>query len=137
MNKKLSKVLALCLVVVMAFSITACKKANTLADWVKSDEVTTVVDSLSGTAEGMTIEFKADGEDVLVMSYTYEEQVDLSDEETKKAVEAYFEQALTAQSSTFTNMRDQINEQYKLNVKTIRIEYLNADGSVIYTQDIS
>lgn len=134
MKKKLSKVLAICLVVIMALSITACSKSTTLADWVKSDEVTTLVDSMA--TDGMKIEFKADGEDVLVMCYTYEEQIDLSDEETKNTVVEYFDQALDAQTSTFTNMRDEINKEYKLNVKTVRIQYVNADGTEIYSKDI-
>lgn len=137
MKKKLTKVLASCLVVIMACSITACSKKTTLAEWVKSDEVKTVIDSIASSAEGMKIEFKADGEDVLVMSYTYEEQLDLSDEEAKKTVEEYFDSALEQQASTFTNMRDEINKEYKLNVKTIRIEYINADGTMIFSKDIS
>ena len=137
MKMKLTKALASCLVVIMACSITACSKKTTLAEWVKSDEVKTVIDSIASSAEGMKIEFKADGEDVLVMSYTYEEQLDLSDEEAKKTVEEYFDSALEQQASTFTNMRDEINKEYKLNVKTIRIEYINADGTMIFSKDIS
>lgn len=137
MKKKLTKILASCLVVVMACSITACSKKTTLAEWVKSDEVKTVIDSIASSAEGMQIEFKADGEDVLVMCYTYDEQLDLSDEEAKKTVEEYFDSALEQQASTFTNMRDEINKEYKLSVKTIRIEYINADGTMIFSKDIS
>ena len=108
-----------------------------LVDWVESDEVKEITDSMDSEGDGMKIEFKADGEDVLVMSYTYENQLDLSDEEAKKTVEEYFDSALEEQASTFTNMRDDINDEYKLSVKTIRIEYINADGSLIFSKDIS
>lgn len=109
--------------------------ADTLKAFVETPEIQEAMASVSESQDDMSIELKVEGDDTVVMSLSYKEQLDLSDESSKEIMLSVFESQMAAQESMFTEMRDQIVEETGMDDVIVRIEYLNADGSEIYSQE--
>lgn len=74
---------------------------------------------------GLTLEVKSEG-DTLVYSYTYQSQVDLSDEAKNNILES-----IKSQSDVYNAIIDQISKDTTEGNPKVKIVYYNADGSVL------
>lgn len=110
--------------------------ASSLEEWLETDDVKTMVDTMDKAVNGLKIEMVADGKDVLVLRYTYEDQVDIADEAAKQKMVEYFDQQIEAQKSNFTPMFNTVEQQTGLKLSKLRIEYVNADGTEIYSTEL-
>lgn len=101
----------------------------TLNDWIFSDEAVAVVDYLNANLDGMSVGFEADG-DVFSMVFTMDEVIDVADD-AEEAMKTLFD----SQASMFESIRDQLIEQTGNPNVSVRIVYLNGDGSEVYSQE--
>lgn len=131
MKKKL-----LILVATLMLVLAGCGGKPTLAEWVESEDVTSAEDTINATSEstGMRAEFTAEGEDILVFNCTYIEQLPL-DGVSQEDLDAYFSSALSGISSTMEPMFTACEQATGVKLQCIRIKYINADGSPVYTYD--
>ena len=101
---------------------------ETLEDYVNSnDEIKTEIESYS--QDGMTV--KVEG-NVLTYEYQYP---DTYDESMVEEMKTQFESAMESVSSTFENIGTTLEEETEIDGITVRVTYLNGDGSEIYSQD--
>lgn len=79
--------------------------------------------------QGVKVFFEVDG-DVISLVYQYDEQIEVADNAEEAMGELF-----SSNASLFESVRDElINETGNENT-VLRIEYRNADDSVIYSQD--
>ncbi len=106
---------------------------TSLSDWYEGDDRKNVEDFINNifSGQGMHFAITLEESDVLGYNYQYTNQIEVSDmikEELAKGVESGSE----AVRSDIQNYR----KDYGVTLNGIRLIYLNADGSVIYQQDI-
>lgn len=103
----------------------------TLEEWTESDTCIQFLEMMNeGMADqGVSIFFEVDG-DVIAMVYQYDEQVDVADN-AEEAISQLFE----SNASLFESVRDALIDETGYEDTILRIEYRNADDSVIYSQD--
>lgn len=102
-----------------------------LQEWTESDECKQFLDMMNeGMADqGVKVFFEVDG-DVISLVYQYDEQIEVADNAEEAMSELF-----TSNTTLFESVRDElINETGNENT-VLRIEYRNADDSVIYSQD--
>lgn len=105
--------------------------AMSLEEWAESDTCTQFIDMMNeGMADqGVSIFFDVDG-DVIALVYQYDEQIEVAD-----GAEESMGQLFDSNASTFEMLRDEIIDETGNDNAVLRIEYRNADDSVIYSKD--
>lgn len=103
----------------------------TLEEWTESDTCIQFLEMMNeGMADqGVSIFFEVDG-DVIAMVYQYDEQIEVADD-----AEEQIGQLFDSNASLFESVRDALIEETGYEDTILRIEYRNADDSVIYSQD--
>ncbi len=135
------KFMALILTVMLALSFVACgsngSSATTLQDIIESDEMQSALDMANSQLEstGMKMNFVADG-NVLVYEYT------LPDEEaynnlTEADAETSFSSSVEAQKSEIQSLFSSFESEYGFSLEGVRVVFNKADGSTIYSADIT
>lgn len=102
-----------------------------LEEWTETDECKQFLEMMNeGMADqGVKVFFEVDG-DVIALVYQYDEQIEVADDAEEAMSELF-----TSNASLFESVRDElINETGNENT-ILRLEYRNADDSVIYSQD--
>ncbi|NLL78225.1 MAG: DUF4854 domain-containing protein [Clostridiales bacterium] len=125
------------LISTMAFALTGCGKATSTTDWVNQKEIQAMVKTMSDSQSDMSIALVAVDDKTVSFQFTFADQLDIPDEDTKAMIVEAFDQQIAAQESVFTEMRDQLVKDTKIDDVVLRIEYLNADGSEIYSKDFT
>lgn len=77
------------------------------------------------------VELLSENGNILVLRYTYTEQLDLSDKSVKQVVLEYINTALDNNSFIFTSMLESLRTEIEMDDLALRIEFVNADGSEI------
>lgn len=113
----------------------AAAGASTVEDWVNSEEIQAALQVLSDSQEGMKVNIYAADDKTVAFSFTYDEQVEIANDEEMAMLTDIFEQAMTQQEAVFVQMRDQLVSETGMDDVVLRIEYLNADGTVLYDVD--
>ena len=136
MKKKESKVLALILMLAMVLSVsmlmTSCGEPATLEEYVAENaDLQEQLDSLAKSQNGMTVEIK---ENQILYTYTMPQQIE---EDLLDDVKAQFEETMESYGSTFEGIASTCEEQTKISGITVKVSYLNNDGSEIYSQEYS
>lgn len=105
--------------------------AMSLEEWAESDVCTQFIEMMNqGMADqGVSIFFEVEG-DVIALVYQYDEQIDVADDAEESMSKLFDENA-----STFGMLRDEIIDKTDNENVVLRIEYRNADDSVIFSQD--
>lgn len=101
----------------------------TLDAWVNSEEATTVVDYMNENLQGQSVAFEADG-DVFSMVFTLEETMEVADG-AQEAMSQLFE----SQKTMFESIRDQLIEETGNSNISVRVVYINGDGSEIFSTE--
>ncbi|MGC2873041.1 DUF4854 domain-containing protein [Ihubacter sp. rT4E-8] len=134
MNKKESKILALVLMLAMVLSVsmfmTSCSSdPSTLEEYVaQDDKLKGQLDQYAESQDGMTIEIK---ENQIIYTYTYPEQLD---DEIVEASKEQFDNSMSSFASTFESIATSCEEQTKIKGITVKVAYLNKDGSEIWSK---
>ncbi len=106
---------------------------ETLEDYVNSnEEVQEQIDSLTSASaggSGMTVEINGNTVEYI---YQYSQTFD---EATAEQMKAQFESYMDSVSSTFTGIGDTLEEESGISGITVKVSYLNGDGSEIYSAE--
>lgn len=110
----------------------------TLTDWYNSENRTALEDTLNNmfASSGMTFSVTVEEPDTMVYNYQYTEQLDLNGA-SQEDIDATYSASLDAAVATVISDINTYRDTYDLPLTTIRMTYLNADGSLIYSQDIT
>ena len=102
-----------------------------LQEWTESDECIQFLDMMNEGMEeqGVKVFFEVDG-DVISLVYQYNEQIEVADD-----AEEAMSQLFTSNASLFESVRDELIDETGNENTVLRLEYRNADDSVIYSQD--
>jgi len=128
----------LILVTAIMLVLAGCGSKPTLAEWVEGDDITAAEEQLNTlySSMGLSADFSAEGDDILVFSCIYKEQQDLSGV-SQSDINAAFSSQLEGLSSTMEPMFDACKSETGVTLSCIRVKYVNADGSVIYSYDFT
>ena len=134
-TKKIVTLLALVLVAVVIF--TGCSsKFSSVGEYLADASVQAELDkefaALEGT--GVSMEVYADG-NTLVYDCKYDVQLEISDEMLHEALVAALEQALEETKDTYIDIAAKLHEVVDAEDITVRVIYLNADGTELYSRD--
>lgn len=137
--KKNLFVLVITVMLVMLVMV-GCGSKPTLSEYLDSDDVVAgeeqTNEELAASGLGLSFKFSADGEDILVMSFIYEQYQQLSGLSQSEIAAAYAEEINNmGLSGNMSAMFDACEEATGITLKCIRIQFVNADGSIIYSQD--
>ena len=105
-----------------------------LADPEEFAEVQSQMDSLS--TDELTMRVYGEG-NTLVYEAKYTEQLDLSDEAAMQSIQDALQSGLEAQESTYQTIADSLESELQLDDISIRVIYLNQDGTEIYRHDFN
>lgn len=103
--------------------------ATKLEQWLAEPEAQQLAEESSD--ETYTVELLAENGNILVLRYTYTEQLDLSDDSVKQVVLEYIDSALDSNSVIFTTMLEALRTEIGMDDLALQIEFVNADDSVI------
>lgn len=114
------------------------EESTTLTDWYNSADRTSLEDTINGIFEssGMTFFVTVEEPDTIIYNYQYTEQLDFSGA-SQEEIDASFAESLDAGAATIVSDISTYRTTYDIPLTTIRMTYLNADGSLIYSQDIT
>ena len=131
-------------VLVLAFVfmvvLVGCGSKPTLAELVESDEVVAGEEAanaeLAKSGLGLRLKYAADGEDVLVFSYIFEDYQQLAGL-NQSDIDAEFSGMLSNLSgaANLNAFFKECEETTGTPLKCIRMQIVNADGTVIYSQE--
>lgn len=128
------------LVVAVMLVMAGCGSKPTLEELVESDEVVAGEESanaeLAKSGLGLRLKYSADGEDVLVLSYIFEDYQQLAGLD-QSDIDARFSGLLSNLSgaANLDGFFKECEETTGTPLKYIRIQIVNADGTVIYSQE--
>ncbi len=128
------------LVAAFMFLMSSCGSKPTLSQWVDSDDVAAVEEQINtayaDAGLGLYVKFSADDEDVLVFSCIYEQYQNLAGR-NQNEIDAAFAEELNSlgMSANMTSIFEECEEATGITLKCIRVQCVNADGTVIYSQD--
>ena len=132
--KKISLVLSVILMLLMV----GCGKPS-LSKWVESGDVADNVEQINAAYEeeglGLHVKLSAEGEDVLVFSYIFEEY-QLTPESTPDGNAALDNMLSYLGTSVDVNpIFEECEEATGITLKYIRVQCINADGTIIDSQE--
>lgn len=112
-------------------STVAAEGQMSLEEWTESEECKQFLDIMNeGMADqGVTVLFEVDG-DVISLVYQYNEQIEVADNAEEAMSELF-----SSNASLFESVRDELISETGNENTVLRIEYRNADDSVVYSQD--
>ncbi len=111
-------------------------KGMTLTEWYNSDDraqLETQVNQIQAGL-GMTFYVEVQEPDVMVYNYKYAESLSLDDAAAEELREHYGTE-LDGQYTVFAESVREFRDTYGIPLTTIRIRYLNADGTQIFSRD--
>ncbi|MGN0400831.1 MAG: DUF4854 domain-containing protein [Acetatifactor sp.] len=110
---------------------------NALENWYNSDARCQLEDQINSVFESQGLTFYVDyeGDDTIIYTYVYTEMQDFGGA-SQEAINEYFTTSINSTASTLKNDITNYQNIYNLPVTTLRMTYLNADGSIVYTIDI-
>ncbi len=134
MKKRTSKLFTVALALVMMLSmtlmLTSCGEPSTLEEYLAEDaELQEQLDTLAASQQDMTVEIKGNQ---ILYTYTMPQQIE---EDLLEDVKAQFEKAMEGYGSTFEGIASTCEEQTKIKGVTVKVSYLNNDGSEIFSQE--
>ena len=109
--------------------------SNALTDWYNGSDRTTLEDQINGIGlDGMTFFIEVEEPDTIVYNYQYDEPLDLGDT-GNDVLQEYFHSILDSQYQAFLSDIQTYQNDFNLPVTTVRIQYLDNDGSILYSGD--
>lgn len=111
--------------------------SSPLQDWYDSSDRTLLEDSLNKMFSDSGMSFFLGIEEPGTIIYTYQYDESLTDTMSIDDIQSYFRSSLDAQYQTFVNEIGNFKKVYGMPLTTIRITYLDADGSELYSTDFT
>lgn len=112
--------------------------SSPLADWYGSQDRVDLENTVNNMfqASGLTYFVTIEEPDTIVYNYQYVSPLDVEGK-AREEIDAYFESSLGASAGTIRNDIKSFQDGYGIPLTTIRMVYLNADGTLIYSMDIT
>lgn len=127
-SKAIITALILSLVLSMSVVLTGCGGPSTLEEFVNSDaEAKQSLEELN--TNDLAVEVK---ENTIIYTYTYEQTFDSS---VVSALSGTIESTLDDSSASFISMADTLEKESGIEEVTVKIIYLNGDGSEIFSKE--
>lgn len=128
------------LVVAVMLVMVGCGSKPTLAEWVESDDIVDAEnltnEELAASGLGIRAKYSADGEDILVISYIFDQYQQLNGLDQNEINTAYAEELNNMGTSrNLSAIFVGCEENTGITLKCIRVQFVNADGTVIYSQE--
>ena len=113
-------------------------ETSALADWYNSEDRTALEETINNmfNSSGLTFFVTIEEPGTIIYNYQYTEQQDLSGA-TQEDIDAAYAATLDAGASAVISDIGTYQTTYGIPLTTIRMSYLNADGSLIYSMDIT
>ena len=129
MKGKKAIALILIAVMILAVLLTSCggSKASNLEEYVSGDEELKAELDKIANDNGLAIDVT---ENLMIFTYTYPEKFD---EAMKEQAGPLIEQALASYESTFQGLAKDLEESTGLSGVTIKVQYLDADATELYS----
>lgn len=110
--------------------------SNALTDWYNGSERTALEDQINNMSgmSGMTFYVEVEEPDTIIYNYKYDEPLDLGDTGSD-ALQEYFKSMLDSQYQAFLSDIQTYQNSYNLPVTTVRVQYIDSDGSIVYSGD--
>lgn len=114
------------------------ESSSALADWYNGADRTTLEDQINGmfANSGMNFFLEIEEPGTIIYNYQYTEPLDMEGVTSEDLTE-YFSSSLDAQYTTFIQEIQNFKDAYDMPLTTIRINYLDVDGSALYSQDFT
>lgn len=124
------------LVTALMLLLAGCGSKTSLADWVKTDDMKAAVDQMNSqfASVGMEVAITADGDDVLVYTYTCDK--DMYGDLTEEDFETTFGTQVSSLSSQFSTLAPAVKSEIGVELSALRFEFV-VDGKVVYSKDIT
>lgn len=116
---------------------SAEENSSALADWYNSNDRKTLEDSVNKmyASSGMTLSLSTEEPGTIIYTYQYTEPV--SDDSNRETLQDYFRASLDGQYQTFVDEIQNFKDAYDIPLTAIRVTYLDADGTELYTVDFT
>ena len=105
-------------------------------DWYNGSERTALEDQINGLSalSGMTFSVEVEEPSTIIYNYQYDEPMDVG-ETGADALREYYQTMLDSEYQSFLSDIQTYQNDFNLPVTTIRIQYLDSDGSILYSGD--
>lgn len=109
----------------------------TLTDWYDTEDRKTLETTINNifASQGLTFFISVEEPDTLIYNYQYTDEFNL-DGLSQEDIDAYFNSAMNTTAPTLVSDIATYRTTYGVPLTTIRMNYLNVDGSVAYSADI-
>ncbi|MBD5529481.1 MAG: DUF4854 domain-containing protein [Lachnospiraceae bacterium] len=113
------------------------ESSSALAAWYDSADRKTLEDSINKmfSSSGMNFSLSIEEPDTIIYTYQYTETQ--SDDSNREILHEYFRTSLDEQYKTFIDEIQNFKNAYNMPLTTIRISYLDADGTDLCTMDFT
>lgn len=130
-NNRLNSGVIISLMIVMIIMLSGCgSQPSTLEEYISNDEeAMTTLESVSSSTEGLEVDVE---DNTIIYTYTYDNTLDSS---MIESVSQQLEKAIDSSESTFRSMADTLEEESGIDGITIRVIYLNNDGTELVNKE--
>lgn len=130
-NNRLNSGVIISLMVAMIIMLSGCaSQPATLEEYISNDEeARTTLESVSSSTEGLEVDVE---DNTIIYTYTYDNTLDSS---MIESVSQQLEKTIDSSESTFRSMADTLEEESGIDGITIRVIYLNNDGTELVNKE--
>ncbi|MDO4485858.1 MAG: DUF4854 domain-containing protein [Bacillota bacterium] len=129
-NKRITGIIVAMLLVAMTVLAGCGSQPSTLEEYINSDsEAKETIESMSSEESGLNVTVE---DNAIVYTYTYGDTLDSSLLDT---VATEIEKTIDSSASTFTTMVDALEEESGIDGITVKVVYLNGDGTEIFSKE--
>lgn len=113
---------------------SSADSSSALSDWYNGNDRKTLEETINKMFESSGIKCSISVEEPDTILYTYQYTTEI---ENKDAIADALRSNLDGQYQTFVNDIKNYNDTYNLSVSTLRVTYLDSDGTTLYTVDFT
>lgn len=130
-KNRLNSGIIISLMVAMIIMLSGCgSQPSTLEEYISNDEeAMTTLESMSSSTEGLEVDVE---DNTIIYTYTYDNTLDSS---MIESVSQQLEKTIDSSESTFRSMADTLEEESGIDGITIRVIYLNNDGTELVNKE--
>ncbi|MCM1325645.1 MAG: DUF4854 domain-containing protein [Bacteroidales bacterium] len=111
------------------------KEILSLQDWLDSENKEQNVAGANAQLNpiGLSLDFYAEDDNILVLEYTFSEQQDLGDDMAEIHT-TFYKSLATVYSDSITSLFDDFASEYQITLEDIKLVFRNADGTELYSR---
>lgn len=113
------------------------ENSTALTDWYNSDDRTALEDGINAMFTNLNMTFSISVEEPDTVVYTYQYTQTMSNESNRQELHDYFDTTLNESYKDFIRDIQTYKNEYGLPVTTLRVTYLDLDGTSLYSVDFT